>query len=122
MFEIYYNQLMNYFSEQITACTSESAALRADSREDEAVFQKIRLNVFDIFRTVAAAGCRLCGEDNGKLREYLLEKLEQISGNWKTAYDAAVQHGDSQKAHIERLKLDTASEIRQKILDWSEAL
>lgn len=115
MFDTCYNQLMEYFLEQIAGCTAAVSALQADHRADEAVFQKIRLNVFDIFRTVTEAGCKVCGEDSEKLRELLLERLEQIPANWKKAHDAAVQHGNSEKAHIEQLKLDAAAAIRAEI-------
>ena len=41
-----------YLEERIAACRQKEAALVADSRADEAVFEKIRANVHDIFRTV----------------------------------------------------------------------
>ncbi len=46
-------EMMNsYFDEQIAACAARSQALLADDRTDESNFEKIRANVYDIFRTM----------------------------------------------------------------------
>ena len=41
-----------YLEERIAACRQKEAALVADSRADEAVFEKIRANVYEIFLTI----------------------------------------------------------------------
>ena len=115
------NQITTFFSEKIAACQAAVTALNADHRADEAVFEKIRMNVYDIFRQVNQAAAQVSGGDEAKRREFLLHRLENIPASWKTAYDTAAQHGNTGRMHIEQLKLDTVEEIKQKVLEWSEA-
>ncbi len=114
------NQINTYFEERIAACQAAVDALRADNREDEAVFEKIRMNVYDIFRTVYSAGEKVSGGDPGRQLDFLRKRLEEISTNWQKALEAAKNHGNTEKAHVEQIKLDTVAEIRQKMLQWSE--
>ena len=115
------NQINDYFEERIAACQAAAAALNADNRADEAVFEKIRMNVYDIFRTVYAAGEKVSGGDGSKQLDFLRRRLEEIPASWRNALEAARSHGNSEKAHIEQLKLDVVAEIQQKIADWSES-
>lgn len=114
------NQINTYFEGRIAACQAAVVALHADNRPDEAVFEKIRMNVYDIFHTVYTAGGKVSGGDAVKHLDFLRKRLEEISGSWQTALEAAQSHGNSEKAHIEQIKLDAVAEIRQKLLDWSE--
>ena len=50
--------LNGYFEEQIRLCAERREALLADERGDEANFEKVRSNVFDIFRTVLSVAER----------------------------------------------------------------
>ena len=102
--------LNDYFAAQIGACAAEETRLNEQERKDEAVFAKIRGNVFDIFRTVYAAGVKAVGEEQAAA--FLREKLDTIPQNWRTALEQAEAHGETEKAHIERIKLKAVQEIR----------
>lgn len=106
------NRFNAFFDEKIAACRAEAEALALDDRQDEAAFAKIRLNVYDIFRTVLAAG-------KGS-SEFFRSRLDEIPRNWSSSLALARQHGDDRKAHIEQLKLDTASEIRRAFASIQE--
>ena len=82
--------------------------LRADSREDEAVFARIRQNVCEIFLSVADAAEKHAADPD----EFFLQKLLQIPAAWKTAGEKAGIHGNSEQAYLEQLKLETAAQIR----------
>lgn len=98
------------------------AACAADDRADEAVFAKIQMNVYDIFLTVFSAGIRSAGDDDEKLCQFFLARLDQIPQSWQASLSAATEHGNTEKAHIEQLKLDTAGEIRQIFSEiWEDA-
>lgn len=114
------NKINTYFEEKIDACQAAAAALSADNRADEAVFEKIRMNVYDIFRAVYNAGEKVSGGDPEKQLNFLRHRLDEIPGSWQTALEAALSHGNSEKVHIEQIKLDVVAEIRQKMLEWSE--
>ena len=47
--------LDRWFEERIALCAQRRQALLADDRGDEATFEKVRANVYDIFRTVLSA-------------------------------------------------------------------
>ena len=114
------SEIQQYFQSAIDDCKAKIACLTADCRADEAIFEKIRMNVFDIFRTVYTAGGKASGGSFEKQLDFLRRRLEEIPSSWQAALEAARSHGNSEKAHIEQLKLDTVAEIRQKAAQWSE--
>lgn len=106
------NAVSRFFEAKLTECKKEITALNADGRADEAVFAKVRMNVYDIFSTVFSAGCRTAGENAAA---FFLDKLQQIPQSWQASLEKAEQHADTQKTHIERIKLETAGQIRQAV-------
>jgi len=105
--------LLQYFDEKIAACKEKEALCLSDSREDEAKFEKIRANIYDIFRTMVNASVKISNGSEEKARAFYFGKLEQIPENWKKAYALAEKHGDSEAMHIESIKLETKEIIRR---------
>lgn len=101
-----------YLETEIARCRSREKELMADEREDESVFMKVQGNVFEIFHTIFSTALRLSGEDNEKVSQFFLAKTEQIPENWRTALIKAEAHGDLEAAHLEKIKLETAGEVR----------
>ncbi|MBQ8831776.1 MAG: hypothetical protein IJ017_09265 [Oscillospiraceae bacterium] len=93
-------------------CKEQASALSEDGREDEAVFAKIKLNVYDIFKAVF----NTLGEG-----DKFLAKLSDIPVGWQVSLEKAEAHGDTGKAHIERIKLETAEEIKTRFQQILEA-
>ena len=104
-------QTHRYFQSAKAECQANIDALQADHRSDEAVFAKIRLNVFGIFHSVFSAGESVVGEDDSKLTAFFLERQALIPQSWKNALEKATQHGNTEAAHIENIKLDTVAQI-----------
>ena len=52
-----------WLEEKIRRCGRRSQTLRADDRADEAAFEKIRANVYDIFRTILSVAEKLLARD-----------------------------------------------------------
>lgn len=98
--------------EQMKDCATRQQALAADSRIDEARFMQIRSNVYGIFRAACTA---LKGD-----RAALLSRLTTIPQAWEASLMQAQQHGDEEKACIERLKLETAAAIRHYVESMEE--
>jgi len=94
---------LSWCDERIAACQAQCKALRADNRGDEARFEQIRANVCGVYRAVYATL-----KDKPDL---LGRKLREIPSAWEESLALAQSHGDAEKAHIERIKLDTAKEI-----------
>lgn len=96
-----------YFARQMDACTRQQQRMERELREDEAVFERIRANVYGIFRTVLSVAAK---RDGGE--DFFRQRLTQIPESWQAAYAQARQHGDAVQMRLEQLKLDTAEEIR----------
>ena len=96
---------LTWCDQRLAACETRRAALLADQRGDEARFEQVRSNVFGIFRTVYTA--------LGHSKALLLRRLEEISAPWEESLRQAEIHGDTDKAHIERVKLDACAEVRR---------
>ena len=105
--------LMDWLSQRAEECETRRIALAAEGREDESTFERIRYNVYDLFRTTAGALHR--AEPDEKTAWWLFErKLKEIPSTWQRSYDLAELHEDAKKAHIERIKLDAASDILRR--------
>lgn len=105
--------LMDWLEQRAAACEESRAALAAEERGDEATFERIRYNVYDLFRTTVSAIHR--AEADEKAAWWLFERrLRDIPATWQRSHDLAELHGDAKKAHIERIKLEAAAEIRRR--------
>ena len=99
-------QMKTWLAQQAAACLDAQQQLRREGREDEAVFQRIRENVFELSAAVLdTAGKQLEPE------VFFLQRMESIPANWKVARDKALAHGNSVQAHLEEIKLEAAEEI-----------
>ncbi|HBS92922.1 MAG TPA: hypothetical protein DG577_04430 [Firmicutes bacterium] len=108
------NAVFAYLIDEIAACQRRQKELLADNRDDEAKFEKIRTNVFDIFKTVLSVAIRTVKSgSSAEIKDFFLQKTEQIPANWKIAYAKAAEHGDVEKMHYESIKLEAIAEIRE---------
>lgn len=106
------NETIRFFTEQMDNYKSIAQRCHSDDREDEAVFAKIQCNVYGIFNSVFSVAVETAGQEEGKTAEFFLTRMEQIPRSWHTALANAEQRGETEKAHIERLKLDAVAKIR----------
>lgn len=97
-------EMLRFLEEKSAACLQRRTALWNDDRRDEADFEKIQANVYDIFKTVLTAA----GE------AAFPRKLKEIPAAWTAAYAQAERRGDAARMHIEKLKLDAVAEIAAK--------
>ena len=111
-----------FFDEQIAACAARSQALLADDRADESNFEKIRANVYDIFRTVLSVAITTGKSDAEAARRFFLQRAEAVPASWRASLEKANRHGDAAKAQIELIKLDTLAKIKDKFSEvWGDA-
>ena len=102
--------LHEFLTEQAALCRERSASLTADDRRDEAVFEKIKGNVYDIFTAVLNSA-----QNHPDPMAFFRLQLNAIPANWETALEKARSHGDDAKAHTELLKLDAVRIIRERL-------
>ena len=97
--------------------------IRRMDRADEAAFEKIRANVYDIFRTVLSVAEKTCGGEEDAVRDFFARRAQTIPAGWAAAYEKAKEHHDPVRLQIEKLKLDTVGEVRtqfKKIWEGAE--
>lgn len=97
-----------FLTEQVDACKAKEQNLLSKSRKDEANFEKIRTNIFELFQSVWSAA----NKSSENPQRFFLKKLEKIPVNWQNSLEKAVQYDDAGKAHIETIKLEAAKEIK----------
>ncbi len=114
-------KLNAYFDTEISKCHDDIKLLSAESREDEANFEKIKCNVYEIFKTVLGVAAKNEGAEPDKVKGFFLSRLEKIPSNWQAAYELAQKHNDEIAMHRESLKLETAKKIRNEFCTvWGE--
>ena len=117
------SQLNCYLQEQIVSSARKKERLLADERPDEAVFEQVRGNIYDIFRSVLSVAAEKYEDDAGAGREFFRQKLEQIPSGWQASYEKARDHGDTVKMQLESIKLAVARDIRESFARiWEGAL
>lgn len=115
-------ELLNeWFGRQITVCNEEQQNLLENDCTDEVNFEKIKANVYDIFRTILSVAVKT-GKDNADVvKQFFEQKTEQIPANWEISYNKAKVHGDIEQMQIENIKLETIREIKHKFSEiWEE--
>lgn len=106
-----WQEMQQWLQARKDECAQEQARLRAQGRQDEAVFQQIRMNVFGLTGPVLAVSMKLPNPE-----EEFLRRMTQIPSAWETARQKAEAHGDSVQVHLETIKLQAAEEIRQAFM------
>lgn len=114
MSELKRENTTSFFADRIVQCKKLAQELASDDRADEAVFAKVQMNVYDIFNTIFSVAVKTSGQDDQKVVQFFLTRIQQIPQSWHTALANAEQHGETEKAHIERIKLDVVAEIQKE--------
>lgn len=110
-----------YLQTKIAECKKAEEELKADERLDEAVFQKVRQNVYEIFSVVYQGtkkridpkGLLPNDELEDKMVDDFKKKLENIPKGWKESLSKAREFQDEEKIYIEELKLSVLKEIEE---------
>ena len=93
-----------YLDEKIAACKQRSKQLTADDRTDEGNFEKVRANVYEIFKTILSVAEKVCKEDElAKVRSNRLANLSTYISS--TARDFNICRRDLSAKHLNRLNM-----------------
>ena len=113
---------INYLDQRTSSIQEDVLRLIADDRRDEANFEKIRANIFQIVKTMLQASARISQEESERIG-FLEAKLALFQETWEGYLRKAKEHGDDLKIVQEQTRLEALAEIRdtfQKI--WGESL
>lgn len=104
------DSIHEFLTEQAAICRAKAVALTEDQRCDEAIFEKIRCNVFEIFAAVLKTA-----EKQPEPMVFFRRQLDAIPASWEAACQKAKAHGDENRAHTENVKLEVVRTIRARL-------
>lgn len=109
----------DYIETKIKELSAESKKLEENYRQDDAVFVKIKNNVYEICKTVFGV-FRKTKSEEAFYGEYM-KKLDEFEKTWSDSAEKAKQFGDSKKAAAEEAKLSALADIKEKFTEfWSD--
>ncbi len=106
------SRMTQWLDSKMSLHEQQRLALLEDDRGDEAVFEKISGNVYDIFRTVLSVAEKSCAGEEAAMYPFFMKRVEQIPSSWHTSFLQAQAHGDADKMHIEQIKLAAVAEVK----------
>ena len=113
---------ISFIDESIDKHNSISEQYNDDDRKDDADLEKIKINIYQIFRTLFLSDIRqlegknLAGIEDIAIYGGFLQRFETIPANWRISLDKAIEHGDTTKQVIEEQKLEVANELKERFL------
>jgi len=105
-------KMLTWLDTAISESRVRQQTLVQDQRQDEAVFEKVQENIYDVFRTVLNVALRQHG-DSAAARNFFELRMQQIPAAWESSLQAARTHNNTEKAHIEQIKLTALAAIRE---------
>lgn len=112
---------INYLDQRTSLVQEDILRLIADDRKDEANFEKIRANIFQIVKTVLQASARLSQEESQRVR-FLESKLALFQETWEKSLMKAKEHEDDLKIVQEQTRLEALAEIQDVFRKTWEAM
>lgn len=103
---------IEYIDEKICDLKEEEMQLQNTDRKDEANLIKIKINICEICKTLYNVSKKESSEQ--KAKEFYLQKIENLSFQWKSSMEKAKEFGEVEKTAIEEIKLETLNEIKSK--------
>lgn len=105
---------LDYLDRLAAEFQEEARSLFASSRDDEANFAKIKVNVCGICKTVYEALQRQTPA--AQFERTYLAKLSQFEARWQAAYDREKARSNAEKLPVEESKLKTLQKIKAQYL------
>lgn len=109
----------SYLCDRKQLLKNEITALEEQNRKDEANLAKIRLNIYEVFETVASADEKACADWESFCARYE-PRFETLTAPWKARLASAVRNSDTHTRFVEETKLSTAEHIHKAFLAAKE--
>lgn len=109
----------DYIETKIAKLSAEVKNLEENYRQDDAVFAKIKINVFDICKTVFKVFLKT--KPKASLYNEYIKKLDEFEKAWSDSAAKAEEFGDMKKSAAEEAKLFALAEVKEKFIElWGE--
>ncbi len=114
------NEYRRYLQSERTALKTAIARHEDAACYDDANLDKIRLNIVEVFSTLASADEARARALNGPdaaiaacFRKAYLMRFQTITAPWSERREKAAQHGDTATTVIEEIKLQMAQSLKE---------
>jgi hypothetical protein len=112
-----------------SVCITKATSLQADNKLDEANFEKIKVNVFDIFTTLFNASekkvnASVKGTDLEKYNQFCivyLETFNKIPSSWRIKLEYSIKNNLIADKVIEEIKLEVADSLKNLFNEMRES-
>ena len=108
------DEFNSYLVEQQKNMLENANKYISEGREDDAVFLKIKANIYYVFSTLAKVSKQQANNDINQWKELFLQKAHNVPSAWKVSLEKAREFGDTKKIVIEESKLSTVDEIMKQ--------
>lgn len=109
-------EFLEYLDISIKTSQDMTNELIKDNRKDEADHEKVKTNVYQIFKTVFQVITIQKALGLDEIKKLFLEKLKTIPANWKASLESSKKFQDYEKILIEEIKLQTLEDIQNTFL------
>ena len=100
-------EFMNYLDQQINDGREKVISLENEGRQDDAVFAKVHVNIYEICKTVSLALVNRPGAGVSAVKA----QLDRFQAGWGAALQKAKEHGDTKNIAVEETKLAALEDI-----------
>ena len=100
-------EFIAYLESRISEGKEEIITLEADGRKDDAIFARVRTNIYDVCRTVSQALADRPGAGISAVKV----QLERFRMSWSAALEKAKLHDDINAVAVEETKLAALDDI-----------
>ncbi|MCL2573662.1 MAG: hypothetical protein FWE34_03810 [Defluviitaleaceae bacterium] len=98
------NEFLRYLLEKQEHCIEESKKMTEEGREDEAIFEKVRANIYGIFTTF-------------KTPDVAAKMIDVIPKAWHESLAKAIKNNDHEKEAEERIKIAVMEDIKAEFAE-----
>ncbi len=100
-------EFIEYLTLRIEEGKKDIQALEADGRHDDADFAKVRMNIYDVCRTVTGA----LKDRPGAGTLAVKAQFDRFRSLWGSALEKAKEHGDTRNVVVEETKLEALEDV-----------
>ena len=100
-------EFIDYLTERIETGRKEIAGLEKDGRQDDADFAKVRVNIYDVCKTVTNA--LVDRPDHGV--QAVKAQWERFRTGWGEALDKAREHDDARNTVVGEIKMEALEDV-----------